>query len=348
LSTAALCTTLNSKKERAPLASPASLPAASILHIEVPVQVTLLYWLLGIALGAPLLWLAGDLLFALLMRRQHARWEAGLVRDADGVRQGCREYTVGEGATALLLIHGFADSPAIFLRLAPALAAASFTCRVMRLPQFAMPLADYRRSTALSWRQAVVAELRELRQRHQRVIIVAHSLGAAVALDAVAEGPETVDGFVLLAPLLGVSNRRSPLLSAYAWYFLLDHTLLFTDRMALMFRPDLRDREAEALQMGDRFVPRPIYREMFGLLRRNRQRAARLRLPLVMVLAPADAVVDNVVAERFFHEYAGESKRLRFVPEASHVVPLDCGWERVVADVRRLVDELPEVAVDRH
>ena len=133
-----------------------------------------------LAAAVPVLWVGGDLVYALLMKSRYARWEAGIERDPDGVRRGCREYYVGQGDTAVLLIHGFADAPTLYQRMAPALAGEGFTCRVMRLPHFAMPMDDYRRTNAAQWREAVRSELRELRQRQARVVVVAHSLGAAV------------------------------------------------------------------------------------------------------------------------------------------------------------------------
>src|SRR5262245_49179949 len=129
-----------------------------------------------LAAAVPVLWIGADLVYSLLMKRRYARWEAAIERDPDGLRRGCREYTVGNGDTAILLVHGFADAPTLYQRMAPALAEQGFTCRVMRLPHFAMPMDHYRRTDAAQWQEAVRSELRELRQCHARVIIVAHSL----------------------------------------------------------------------------------------------------------------------------------------------------------------------------
>src|SRR5579871_5198861 len=90
-------------------------------------------WLLLVPVAIPVAWLGLDFSYSLLVQFQYARWEAGIVRDPDGVRRGCREFTVGRGDTALLLIHGFSDSPAVFRRMAPDLAARGFACRAMRL-----------------------------------------------------------------------------------------------------------------------------------------------------------------------------------------------------------------------
>jgi carboxylesterase len=301
------------------------------------------YLLLSAAVlgGLILLWLTLDLLHFLVVRSANARWEAGVRRDADGVREGCREFTLGEGETALLLVHGFSDSPDQFRLLAAGLAEQGFTCRAMRLPGSALPMAGYRKSTAAEWRQTIHEELQALRVRHPRVAVVAFSLGAAVAVDYLLDHPGAVDAAVLLAPLLGVCNRRSPLLSAETWYHVLDRLLLFSDRTWSAFPPDVRDPEAGLLMNADPFVPRTIYREMFGLLRRNRQRCRQFVTPLLMVLSRRDLVIDSSVAERFYQECAAPVKRLHWAEKSGHQLPLDFGWRDLVGETASFLAELP-------
>jgi pimeloyl-ACP methyl ester carboxylesterase len=86
-------------------------------------------------------------------------WEARAQRGPDGLRRGYEPFSIGTGATAALLIHGFGSSPSVFARLAPTLAQRGFTCRVMRLPGFGEPLSEYARVTAADWRAAVHAEV---------------------------------------------------------------------------------------------------------------------------------------------------------------------------------------------
>ena len=80
----------------------------------------------------------------------------------------------------------------------------------------------------------------------------------------------------------------------------------------------------------DKYVPRVIIRELFGLLGRNRGRAKAFRIPLLMVLARHDLVVDNAASERFFNDCAAQPKRLVYVENAGHMLPIDQGWEKLV------------------
>jgi alpha-beta hydrolase superfamily lysophospholipase len=299
----------------------------------------MLPWLIAAVIAVPVFWLMGDLVYSLVMRRRYRRWEAGIERDAQGIRVGCREFTLGDGADAVLLVHGFGDSPGIFQRVAPALAARGFTCHGLRLPQFALPMAHYRCTSAARWREAVRSAIVELRQRHGRVFVLAHSLGAAVAVEAVEESAVGVDGMVLLAPLFGVCNLRSPLLPARTWFRLLDPLLIFTDYVGTSYPPDLWDKDALPLLRDDKFIPRVVIRDLFALIDRNRPRAGGFRIPLLMVLARHDRVVDNAAAERFFHECAAGPKRLLEVANAGHMLPIDQGWETVVDEAARFFRE---------
>ena len=297
-------------------------------------------------LSIPALVILGDLLHYLAMKYGYGRWEARIERDAEGVRLGCREFTVGDGEDAVLLIHGYGDSPGVFERFAPALAAKGFTCQALRLPQFALPMDRYRTTSAAQWREATRAAIAELHRKHRRVYLIAHSLGAAVAVEAVEAPAAAVDGMVLMAPLFGVSNRRSPVLPARTWYRILDSVLLFTDHVMSPYPPDLWDKRAAALTREDKFIPRVVIRELFRLLARNRERASTFRVPLLMILARHDLVVDNAAAERFFQDCAARPKRLLYVENAGHVLPLDQGWEALGDEAARFFREEAGAAVE--
>jgi len=299
----------------------------------------MLPYVIAAVVAGPAFVILGDLLYSLIVKARYRRWEAGIERDADGVRLGCREFTLGDGEDAVLLVHGFGDSPSVFQRMAPALAARGFTCHGLRLPEHALTMARYQATGADRWCESVRSALKELRGRHKRVYLLAHSMGAAVSVEAVAAPAVAPDGMVLLAPLFDVCNRRSPLFPARTWHRLLDGVLIFTDRVRMAFPPDLLDKSALNLMREDKFIPRVVIRELFRLVARNRARAAAFRIPLLMILARHDLVVDNAAAERFFHACAARPKQLRYVEDAGHMLPIDRGWERIVDEAARFFRE---------
>jgi len=186
-------------------------------------------------------WVLGDLVYSSIVAYHVKNWEASIERDDEGVQRGCREYTIGSGETAVLLIHGINDSPRCYYKMAPSLAEEGLTCRVMRLPGFAEPIHRYSQATKEQWVAAVEREIQSLRQHSRRVAIVAHSLGGAVTIAYLLDHPEAVDAVVLLAPAVDVSNRRSPLLSAQTWHEIGRCSLLFTKVTSSPFTNDCHD-----------------------------------------------------------------------------------------------------------
>ena len=114
------------------------------------------------AAGVVALWLAADFGYSRIVGWRHARWEASIERDADGVQAGAAAYGLGEGSVALLLVHGIGDSPRQWHKMAPTLAAEGLTCRVMRMPGFGEPIERYAVVTRERWVAAVRDELHEI------------------------------------------------------------------------------------------------------------------------------------------------------------------------------------------
>ena len=73
-----------------------------------------------------------------------------------------------------------------------------------------------------------------------------------------AERPDLADGLVMMAPMLEISQRRSPWLSPQTWQEFLDRTLLFTDRLYVPFPPQVHDPVAQAEMKDERYMPREV------------------------------------------------------------------------------------------
>jgi carboxylesterase len=296
---------------------------------------TVLFVLLALAA----VWLLGDFLYSCYVARQIRQREATVERDADRVEVGCREYTIDNGSTAILLIHGINDSPACYHKVAPALAEQGFTCRVMRMPGFAKPVPEYARATRQQWVAAVESEVKGLRQDHERVIAVAHSLGGAVTIAYLLENPGALDAVVLMAPAIEVSNLRSPVLPTRGWHEISRWVLLFTRVAYSPFPGDCHD--AAALEYPGRipFTPKTTADETFRLVDFNRGRAAELQVPLMMVLTQHDKVIDWRAAERFYEQASSETKEIHFLENSGHVIPVDRDWKTLVQKIAEFARE---------
>lgn len=300
-----------------------------------PAEIQPLAWgALVFVLAFPLLWVSGDFLYSRLAAFRLRGWEARVERDPDGLRAGCREFTVGRGPCALLMIHGFGDTPSLFAPLAHALAGQAFTCRAMRLPGAGMPPAESARAGHADWVRAVADEIEALRREHRTLWVVGHSLGCTLAIEHLLAHPHDVDGLVLLAPLIGVSGRRSPVFPARTWFGIAGRFLRFTRMLEVIFPIDGHTKEARAYRLHDRFIPWSTYVGTFEAIANVEGMAGRVTKPLLMVLSPRDRVIDSRVAARYFEACAAQPKRLIRAERSGHVIPID-GDMPAVADAMR-------------
>jgi esterase/lipase len=286
---------------------------------------------------AAVLWLLADFIFAKLMHRRWHRWESEQERGPDGVRQGNEAFTLGDGDVAMLLVHGFADSPDLWRNhMAPVFAEMGYTCRAVRLPIFNEPI----NAEHGCWRETVRKELAELREKHDKVVVVAHSLGCAVSMNVLTEEGLSADAFISLAPLDRVSDHRSPLLPARGWHNILDPLIIFSQTIVLPFPPDIADDEEREKMRLDQFVPRKVFREMYAVLDDNRGREKHLDIPTMMVISRSDIIVDYRASEQRFEKLASPNKKLVYHDEAAHVIPRDNGWRKVADDIHEFVKEV--------
>lgn len=272
--------------------------------------------------------LGGDFAYSRMVSTRAVRWERAQVRGPDGVRLDCRPYAKGTGEVAVLMVHGFGSSPAVFQRWADEFAGRGFACHAMRLPGFGEPLPAARRVTADDWRRAVDEEILALRRTHQEVWLVGHSMGAAACAEAALRHPDQVAGLVLLAPLCGVSSRRS-LGVPPERLFALHRLLLFTDALETCFPIDAHDPAVAALEARDRYVPMNIYTALLETMRAGRAAGPRLRQPVFVAAARADRVVDFQAARQFADSLTAPRTEFVAVAPAGHVVTLDTGWREL-------------------
>jgi carboxylesterase len=109
-----------------------------------------------------------------------------------------QDFTLEGGHPAALLVHGYPGTPLEMRPLAEALHERGWTCRGILLPGFGAQIETLSSRRWTEWLDAVLDALASLQADHAPLLLVGHSMGAAVALSAAARFP--LDGLVLLAP----------------------------------------------------------------------------------------------------------------------------------------------------
>jgi carboxylesterase len=281
-----------------------------------------------------------DFTYDRVVHFRHDRWEKNVVkRNADGLRIGYEEFSCGTGRVALLMIHGFGAGPVTYGRMAPEFAKRGFACEAMILPGFGRPMSEYKKATRTQWNAAIHDEVLKLRENHDQVWVVGHSMGGTLALVEALDHPHDVDGLVLLAPLIEVNPKRSPVFSPRAWFEITDKIVFFTDMTEMAFPVDVHDPEVKASVIRDEFVPRRIYRELFSLTDTVRNRGKELRVPVFLAYAKDDLAADPQAARK----YAGSAtnaprNEISCQTNSGHVVTWDYGWEQTVEAVSTFIN----------
>jgi pimeloyl-ACP methyl ester carboxylesterase len=275
----------------------------------------------GLALA---LWLAVNLAHAAWIGARRRRWERRIRRGPDGVASDAAACTCGTGRDAVLLVHGFADTAAVFSGMAGALAAHGLTCRVMRLPGAGEPLPVAARQTLDGWLAAIREEAVTLRRSHRRVWLAGHSMGAALAALAQLNDPALADGLVLLAPLFDVSPDRSPLVHPRIWFRIARSLLPLSRTLESCFPVNVLTADGAAIAyQRDRFIPFATYRGLFDLTDRLRGRASELRVPLFAVLVPGDRVVNTDASRAWLAGCNPPRLHCETLDACGHAIPLE-------------------------
>ena len=282
-------------------------------------------------------WLAANLLPALWMGCRRRLWERRVRRGADDVLEDAAPFTVGHGDVALLLVHGFADTPAVFGALAAELAAHGLVCRAMRVPGAGEPRAAAARQTPDAWIAALRAEASALRAKHREVWLLGHSMGGALALLARLEDPAAADGLILLAPLFAVSSARAPLLPPRCWFRIARAVLPLVRTLDSSFPMDVLTSGGKAAgYTRDRFFPVATYRGIFALTDRLRGRGAELQAPLFAALVAGDRIVDTAAAQAWLADCPSPRRHVETLDGCGHALPQETrlvpGLARRIAD----------------
>lgn len=126
-----------------------------------------------------------------------------------------KEYVrIAEGSdTAVLLVHGIVGTPAHFKEFLPLIPDEWSVCNLL-LDGHGQGVWEFGASSMAKWKTQVFARLEELLARHERVLIVAHSMGTLFAIRAAVQYPDRIAGLFLLNVPMRVHLPPATILAA--------------------------------------------------------------------------------------------------------------------------------------
>jgi carboxylesterase len=252
-----------------------------------------------------------------------------------------RTFTLhGTNGAAAVLIHGFPGTPAEMRDLAKLLHAEGWTAHAPLLPGFGPDIASMGERGIDDWRATVNTAIAAMRRDHNRLLLIGHSMGGALAIEAAAK--HAPDALLALCPFW---TFDSPL-----WAALPALTLIF--RQVQPFRlfkldftnPEMRagmrefmptadlDDPAVQAQIVQFAIPTRIFMQIRAAGTAGYAAAERVTAPALVIQGDADKLVKPA---RTRQVAARLHARLEIVP-GEHNLPIGTArsWDHVAKHVR--------------
>lgn len=265
-------------------------------------------------------------------------------RNVQGVVEGAEGFTLkGSDDRAIVLLHGYNDSPQAMRSPAEALHAAGWTVYVPLLPGHGRSLQAFAASTADDWISAGRGAVREAMTRHGRVAVGGLSMGGAIAIIVAAEEPDVLAA-VLFAPFL-VHSRR---LGVYAalWPLMSLWTKYLTGGNAAR---SLRDPHARATIIAYGCSTPRLMHEILLVVRTARAALPAVRQPVWIAQSSDDYRISPAEAQAAFDVLGSPDKHLHWTTGNGHVITMDYGHEELSAEaVRWIASRVPASGAAAH
>jgi carboxylesterase len=258
--------------------------------------------------------------------------DAGVVRGAEPID------LVGDGTRAVLLLHGFGDTPQTLTYLAEHLHARGWSVRAPLLPGHGRTLRAFAASGAADWIDAARTAYASLCAEHGNgaVAVVGLSMGGALASIVAADAGPRLPALVLLAPYTSMPPHLRRLARAGPALGVL---LPYLDGRGArsILDPDERLR---SLAYG--VTSPPLLRELHTVVREAQHALPRVAAPTLAVYSERDHRIPGAAARAAYGVLGATRKALVWADECGHVVTVDYGRGRVFDVVAGWLDaEVP-------
>ena len=242
----------------------------------------------------------------------------------DGIIVGAESFQLaGSAQHAVLLLHGFGDTPQTMRYIADFLHDRGWTVRAPLLPSHGRRLRELARGRAGAWISAARDELVDLRKSHETVSVVGLSMGAALA--AVISAETAPPALVLLAPYLSMPRHiRIAAATSRIWGPLIPYVRGGGEE-------SVHDERERARTLGPGYSTGRLLRELYKVVRRARRALPGLTCPTLMICSREDNRIPASDAARNFAMLTSPVRELVWRNGTGHVITVDFGRDEVFA-----------------
>ncbi len=261
---------------------------------------------------------------ALRARKRERYWRSRFPANDDGIVIGAEAQTLpSAGTRAILLVHGYNDTPASLLPLARVLQAAGWTVRVPLLPGHGRSLEAFDDWTAEEAIAHVRDEYAVLRATHGTVVVGGLSMGGALACWLAAESDAA--GVLLYAPMLFVPSQMQVAVStARLW-------VLVTKYISGGGRRSIRDPEAQKRMIAYGCSTRRSLEALEYIAKGTAVRIGFVHAPTLVMQSEDDNRLPHEQSTHALARIGAKDRRIIWTRGAGHVITVDHGWEALAA-----------------
>ncbi|MBC7789018.1 MAG: alpha/beta fold hydrolase [Anaerolineae bacterium] len=248
--------------------------------------------------------------------------KGGIVAGAETISKDVR------GGRAVLLLHGFGDTPQTLRYLADDLVAHGYAVRAPLLPGHGRTLSHFAASRSADWLESAREELRATLDSYADVSIVGLSMGGALASILAADSAD-VGALVLIAPYLDMppAVRR-----VARWHRALSASTVYVAGRG--GERSIHDPTERARALSYRASTPQLLFELSKIADVARASLPRILAPTLLLQSREDNRISPTVAEHAYAAIGSSEKRLLWLEGCGHVVTVDYGREKVFAHVR--------------
>jgi carboxylesterase len=245
----------------------------------------------------------------------------------DGIVVGASTIDLpADGDRAVLLLHGFGDTPQTLGYLAAYIHSRGWGVRAPLLPGHGRTLDTFAASRATQWIDFARAELESLRGRYSTVAVVGLSMGGSLATILASEASD-VQALVLLAPYLSMPTRlRRAAQAHHALGAIVPYLGGGGDR-------SIRDPVEVARNLAYGFLTPRLVFELSRVVEQARAAAPKVAIPTLVVQSRQDNRIPPDAAERSFALFAARDRRLMWTEGNGHIITVDYGRETIFTAV---------------
>jgi carboxylesterase len=262
---------------------------------------------------------------ARVTRRAEAAVAVRLTIQANGMVAGASPIDLPrDGTRAVLMLHGFGDTPQTLHYLATYMHAQGWSVRVPLLPGHGRTLDRFAASRATEWVTAARGELASLSARYATVSIIGQSMGGALATILAAESSH-VRAIVLLAPYLSMPTRLRRAANV--------HRLLGVILPYLRGGGErsIRDPAEQSRNLAYGYTTPRLVSELARVVALGRAAAPAVAVPTLVIQSRQDNRIPPDAAERAFALFTAAERRLLWTEGNGHVISVDYGRDAVFA-----------------